>query len=126
MPYSLELELAIYPTDANQILGVNKYLKHRVFTRVKNEIHLLTRGKAPLEPLTQFVISVTRMSPQFMDYDNLIGMLKPAIDGLKLSGIIQDDSWQYIRHIETNQIKSKDKKLIIKVTETSEAECKST
>lgn len=115
--YSLELELSIAPTDSNRILGRNKYAKASIFKKVKNEIAHLVRGKAPKEPLKSFKIHAHRYSPCFMDLDNCYSMLKPYIDGLKLSGIIQDDNWQLLNHsnyiINQTKIKIADKKKII-------------
>jgi hypothetical protein len=117
MGYSLELELAIESTDSNKILGRDWRAKHQIFERVKKEIFLKTRGKTPANPLENFTVSVIRQSVKTLDFDNLIASLKPYIDGLKLSGIIQDDSWKYIRNIPVDQEISKDKKLLIRVSE---------
>ena len=43
--------------------------------------------------------------------------LKPFIDALKLSKVIKDDSWEYIKKIDVDQVKSKEKKLLIMVQE---------
>jgi Holliday junction resolvase RusA-like endonuclease len=83
--------------------------------RVKKEIFLKTRGKIPAKPLENFTISVTRYSTKQLDYDNYMASLKAYIDGLKLSGVIIDDSWEYIKKIEVDQIVSKDRKMIISV-----------
>lgn len=115
MNYSLELELAVESTDSNKILGRDWRAKHQIFERVKKEVFYKTRNKTPETPLENFTISVVRQSPKTLDYDNLIASLKSYIDGLRLSGIIKDDSWEYIKHISVNQLISKDKKLIITV-----------
>lgn len=120
--YLLELEVSIAPTDSNRILGVNKFAKNSIFKKVKNEIACLVRGKEPKNPLTSFKISAHRFSPQYMDKDNFHALLKPYYDGLKLSGIIADDKWEYINDdnskIFQTKIKKKDnKKIIIKVEE---------
>ena len=117
MGYSLELELAVQSTDSNKILGRHWRSKHEVFERVKSEIFLSTRGKLPAKPLENFKISVQRHSSKTLDYDNLIASLKPFIDGLRYSGIIIDDSWQYIKNIPVDQVISKNKIIKIKVEE---------
>jgi Holliday junction resolvase RusA-like endonuclease len=117
MNYALNLELNLYKTDANKTKGHNRYSVHTLFKKVKDDIQKLTLGKRPDRPLTSFQITVTRQSSKFLDYDNLISSLKPIIDGLKLSGVIKDDSWEYIKHIEVDQVKSKEKKFIINVKE---------
>lgn len=119
--YLLELEVSIAPTDSNRILGRNKYAKASIFKKVKNEITHLVRGKAPKKPLTSFKISAHRYSPSYMDLDNCYSMLKPYIDGLKLSGVIQDDNWSLLNHsnyiVDQTKIKLKDKKKIVLTVE---------
>jgi len=115
--YNLEISIDIQGTDSNRILGRNHFSKHRVFSLVKNQVEMLTLGKRPPSPLTQFKISVTRLSPKFMDFDNMISSLKPAIDGLRIAKVIKDDSWEFIKDIPVDQKKSKEKKLIITVQE---------
>lgn len=115
--YFIQIEIPTQATDSNRILGVNKFVKHKLFERIKREIALLTHGKTPGKPLERFDISVTRYGAKYLDYDNFIASLKPYIDGLKLAGIIKDDNWSFIRYIQVNQETSRDKKLIISVTE---------
>lgn len=116
--YSLEIELTIAATDANKILGVNKFAKHKIFEAVKREVSQRVLIK-PKEPLKKFKLSAHRYSSKTLDYDNFIGSLKPVIDGLRLAGVIYDDSWGYIQSIATQQTISKEKKLVIKVEEVS-------
>jgi hypothetical protein len=117
MSYCLTIDVSIEKTDPNRILGVHKYAKHRIFNSVKQEINKLTHGKRPISPLTSFQISATRHSGKFLDWDNLVASLKPFIDGLVLSGVIKDDNWNFIKHINTDQVKSKEKKIVITVKE---------
>jgi hypothetical protein len=117
MGYQLQIEIPFAKTDSNQILGVNKFAKNAIFKKVKTDVALLVRGKEPVEPLKNFKLHVIRESSKTLDFDNFIASLKPYIDGLRLSGIIFDDSWEYIKQINVNQVISKDKKLIIRVVE---------
>lgn len=68
-------------------------------------------------PLENFNLSITRHGARALDYDNLISSFKPFIDGLVLSKIIENDSWRFIRQINTDQKIGKEKKLVITVTE---------
>lgn len=117
MGYLLELELAISPTDSNKILGRHWRAKHEIFERVKKEIFLMTRGNLPNAPLEKFKLSFTRESSKTLDYDNFVASLKCYIDALVLSGIIKDDSWEYIKQINTDQKISNERKITIKVEE---------
>lgn len=117
MGYTLTIEVPVAKTDSNQILGVNKFAKNAIFKKVKSDIAFLVKGKEPVEPLKKFKISVIRESKKTLDFDNFISMLKPYIDGLRLSGIIFDDSWEYIKQLNVNQVISNERKLIIRVVE---------
>ena len=117
MKYSLTIEVPTEATDSNRILGVNKYAKHELFQKIKRQVHFLVHDKKPEKPLELFKISVTRHGSKCLDYDNFIASLKPWIDSLVRSGIIIDDSWKYLKSIATNQVISKEKKLIITVEE---------
>lgn len=115
--YSLSIELPIAPTDSNKILGVNKFAKHAIFKKVKTQVEAVCLGRTPAQPLTKFQITAVRYSPKTMDFDNLVASLKPFIDALKLSKVIKDDSWIYIKNIPVDQVISKEKKLLIMVNE---------
>lgn len=117
--YSLEIEISIAPTDSNKILGRNKFAKHSIFKKVKNEVIKATLGKRPANPLTSFQITATRHSSRFLDYDNLIASLKPAIDGLKLSKVILDDNYNLLNRANyfPEQVKSTEKKIVLRVEE---------
>lgn len=117
--YSLTIEVPLENTDSNRILGVNKYAKHATFKRVKTYVVIAAQKSRPPQPLKNFKLSIVRYGARALDYDNLIASFKSYIDGLRLAGIIENDSWKYIRSIETDQVVSKEKKLVITVKETS-------
>lgn len=118
MAYSITIEVPTAATDSNRILGQNKFVKHKIFKSVKEQISLLTLNNRPEAPLAKFDLTITRYGAKCLDYDNLVASFKPYIDGLKLAGIIEDDSWKYIRSIRTHQHVSKDLRLLeIKVEE---------
>jgi hypothetical protein len=121
MTYSLTLELNIYKTDSNKILGVNKFAKHAIFSKVKSEIAKLSLGKRPEKPLTSFQITAIRHASRFLDYDNLVASLKPVLDGLKLAKVIEDDNWNFVKRDNyfPDQIKSTQRKIVITVEETN-------
>jgi Holliday junction resolvase RusA-like endonuclease len=115
--YSLEIEIPLHATDSNKILGVNKYAKHSLFKKVKSQVGLLCLGRTPKAPLTKFQITAIRYSIRPLDFDNFVASLKPFVDALTLSKVIKDDSWDFIKRIDVDQVKSKEKKLVIKVKE---------
>lgn len=115
--YQIEIEIPVLETDPNKTRG-----RHWTTTSTNNQkIKMLVKSKVawnvPEKPLENFKISVTRIGPRTLDWDNLIASFKGYIDALKVSGIIKDDSWKYIKQINTDQKIGTEKKLIIKVEE---------
>jgi Holliday junction resolvase RusA-like endonuclease len=117
MSYTLTIELPIYATDSNKILRGNKFAHSATRQKIKSEIYHLVRWQLPPKPLEKFTITVTRYSSRSIDWDNLVASFKSHIDGLVNAGVLAGDSWRYIRQINTNQVISKEKKLIITVEE---------
>lgn len=111
--YSITIEVSNLATDPNRLNGVDWRDKYSRFEKVKREIFLLTRGKTPETPLTDFQIDILRKGPKSFDWDNLVASLKPAIDGLTQAGIIFDDSWEYVKGIGINQEISKTENMLI-------------
>lgn len=57
-----------------------------------NYIACNIRGR-PAEPLTKAKLSIVRHSHRMLDYDGLVGSMKPVVDSLVQLGILSDDSW---------------------------------
>lgn len=118
--YSLLIDLPYIESDPNQMFRLAWRGRKSKFDRIKTSIAALTAGKRPGKPLEKFSISIVRHASSYLDWDNLIASFKPAIDGLKMSGIIKDDGWGYIRHVDVDQVKTKKgmkKRLVIEVRE---------
>jgi hypothetical protein len=47
----------------------------------------------PIEPLRKAQITIVRHSERMLDYDGLVGSMKPVVDALVKNGILADDSW---------------------------------
>jgi Holliday junction resolvase RusA-like endonuclease len=115
--YQLEIEVSTQETDANRRRGKHWSFSHSADVKIKTEIYWLSKDKLPEKPLEKFLLSITRHGAKKLDYDNLIGSFKPAIDGLVKAKIIKDDNWTYIKHIDVDQVISPHRKLVIKVDE---------
>jgi hypothetical protein len=50
-------------------------------------------GKKPNSPLPKASISIIRHSHRFLDYDGLVGSMKPVIDAFVKAGVLRDDGW---------------------------------
>jgi len=53
----------------------------------------MCRNKLPPEPLKHARITITRHFWRTLDYDGLIGSLKPVVDALVSAGVLSDDNW---------------------------------
>lgn len=53
----------------------------------------MVRGKLPAAPLTKAKIRIVRHFYRTLDYDGLVGSMKPVVDALVSAGVIKDDSW---------------------------------
>jgi len=74
------------------------YKHWRAYSRIKKRwLALLSQAWLPQrlhlsEPLPRVILAVERRSIRLLDEDNLVGGLKPIIDGLRTLGIIVDDA----------------------------------
>lgn len=118
MSYSITIEVPTAATDANKTNRGNKFAHNAVRQKIKQTVCILTHGKRPEKPLENFKLTIVRHGARTLDYDNLISSFKSFIDGLTVAGIIKNDSWKFIKQINTNQVISTEKKLVITVEET--------
>ena len=85
---------------------MNHFKRNKLF----NAIYWQVRAFAPpsqYQFTRRVLITAERFSSCTMDPDNLIGSLKPVIDGLRHCGVIEDDTEKHVRIGEIKQIKSK-------------------
>jgi hypothetical protein len=120
MGYSLELTVRNVPPSLNQLLSKGWRFRHFTFKKIKQEIIDQCLGRAPAAPLNNFTISIHRYSVRSLDIDNFVSSLKPALDGLVMAGVIEDDNWELLNKIQYAQDKVKGKenqRMIIRVEE---------
>jgi hypothetical protein len=67
-------------------------------------------GEAPTSPLTKAKLTIVRHYYRTLDYDGLVGSMKPVVDGLIHAGVISDDSWGVLGQWDVSQ-KFRPKKL---------------
>lgn len=63
-----------------------------------------SQNKVPLIPLPKAQIHVIRHSHRMLDYDGLVGSLKPVIDSLVSAGVILDDRWSCVGKWNVDQV----------------------
>jgi hypothetical protein len=59
-------------------------------------IGMEVRGNKPESPLESASLTIIRHSYRMLDYDGLVGSMKPVVDSLVSNGIIKDDSWNVL------------------------------
>ncbi len=108
--YWLEIGLPGTPKTPNELLGGHRMVKSRNAVNWKQLVYLVARGHEPQKPLKSAVIHITRHAPRSLDYDGLVGSMKPVVDGLLTrrdkvlglkknerkilwSGILENDTW---------------------------------
>jgi hypothetical protein len=52
--------------------------------------------KKPKAPLKRARLTLIRYSHRMLDYDGLVGSMKPVVDALVASGVLEDDSWNVL------------------------------
>ena len=67
-------------------------------------MHLLTVNKRPIEPLKKAKLIFERHFYRTLDFDGLVGSLKPVCDALTKLKIIEDDKWDVVGAWEVNQV----------------------
>lgn len=54
----------------------------------------MVRGKLPVKPIERARITIVRHFWRTLDYDGLVGSMKPVVDALVSAGVLSDDSYQ--------------------------------
>lgn len=58
----------------------------------------------PKKPLEKVHIRLVRHAHRTLDYDGLVGSLKPVVDSLKKAGVISDDTWPVTGAWQVDQV----------------------
>lgn len=107
-PYHVRIRINDLPKATNELLGANRFVKHRNAQKWKQLVYLAVNKHLPLKPLKSAHISFIRHSYRFLDYDGLVASAKPVVDGLVTKkvgsvekgtskviwpGVIENDTW---------------------------------
>lgn len=102
--YKLKIEDKIQTESNNVLLRKYRNARNKDNHEIYNRIFLLTRGKLPERPLTNFKLKLIRHSSRPLDYDNLVSSFKSIVDGLTKAGVIEDDKYIYSGKWEVDQV----------------------
>lgn len=94
--YKIETTFNQLPLSLNRALRTNRFKSNQ-----KNKVwDLLVLGKVayrrPPQPLKKARIKIVRHFYRTLDYDGLVGSLKPVVDAFVSAGILESDSWNVL------------------------------
>ena len=101
--YKLDLTLHALPDSLNKGLRGHRMKYFSKNKRWDMLIFGMVRGKTPPEPLKKAHITITRHFWRTLDYDGLVGSMKPIVDALVSAGVLADDSWNVLGAWEVDQ-----------------------
>ena len=123
--YKLDLTLHALPKSNNKSLRSHWAAQRREGKMFDLLIAGICRGKLPAQPLKKAHITITRHFWRTLDFDGLVGSLKPVVDALVSAGVIEDDNWNVLGSWEVDQqfrTKKEGPLLTIQVREVVESE----
>ncbi len=102
--YKLFLQIDQLPKSLNKKLNASsRWGRNRENKAWDNMMFVECRGKLPDKPLERANISFVRHFYRFLDFDNLVGSLKPVVDALVTAGVLVDDNWEVLGSWTVNQ-----------------------
>lgn len=122
MSYSLELSIPFLPLSYNKAKTTHYHVINDLNDCWDNLIHLYSRGKKPLKPLTKVKLTLVRHNYRTLDYDGLVASFKAPVDSLVSAGILKNDTWKITGKWDVDQQylpKSKAPFITIKIEEIS-------
>lgn len=91
--YTLQLLIPALPKSLNVALRTNRWASNKTNRGWDTLVYQLVRDKLPETPLQRARIEITRFSDRMLDYDGLVGSMKPVVDALVTCGVLIDDRW---------------------------------
>lgn len=94
--YNLHLEIPFLPKSLNKKLRRNRFVNDRENKSWDTYLWAKCQQGKPRAPLARAQITLVRHSHRSLDFDGLVGSLKPVVDALVTAGILSDDSWKVL------------------------------
>ena len=96
------------PKSLNSTLSLKTRSYHQ-YNRYKQDwktiVQSCVSSMIPSNPIKSPLIKITRYYYRFLDYDNLVGSMKPLVDGLVSCRIIEDDNYETTGQWDVSQEK---------------------
>ena len=94
-PYKLRIEIKNHlPKSVNVSLRAHYHKRHAQNKLWDLLVQVECIGKLPPKPLTSARIRLVRHAHRTLDFDGLVGSMKPVVDSLVSAGVLVDDSWK--------------------------------
>jgi len=111
----LQIELNEFPKSLNKKLRSHFHKNNRENKLWDLLIAVECKKKGiPPTPLNKASLTIIRHSDRFLDYDGLVGSMKPVVDALVSCKVLIDDKWSVLGKWNVDQRfrPKKDKKLL--------------
>lgn len=92
--YKLDIQLHSLPDSLNKGLRGNRMKYFAKNKRWDLLIFGMVRHRLPPEPLKKARVTIVRHFWRTLDYDGLVGSMKPIVDALVDAGVLIDDSYK--------------------------------
>lgn len=102
--YTLRLTLHSLPDSLNKGLRTNRFRYQVKNKRWDFLVAGMVRNQLPDVPLTKAKIKIIRHFWRTLDYDGLVGSMKPVVDALVSARVLKDDSWNVTGAWEVDQV----------------------
>jgi hypothetical protein len=96
MMHKIELTFHSLPKSLNKALRSNRFKNHQSNKNWDMIVFGTCRNQIPKEPLKKARIRIVRHFYRTLDYDGLVGSLKPVVDALVSAGVLESDSWNVL------------------------------
>ncbi len=84
------------PKSMNKSLRAGMFANRRETAKWESYIASECRDLLPPAPLMSARITLVRHSHRTLDFDGVVGSMKPVVDSLVRAGILLDDSWKVL------------------------------
>lgn len=98
------LQVPWVPKSLNKSLNSHWRKRHRTNQEWDAYILAQVQNRKPPFPLARAKISLTRHSHRMLDFDGVVGSLKPVVDALVTAGVLVDDSWNVLGAWKVDQM----------------------
>lgn len=102
--YKLSLKIDQLPKSLNKALRSHYFISNKQNQIWDRDIMLLIGHRLPDTPLKKAHIRIVRHFYRMLDYDGLVGSLKPVVDALVSAGVLESDSWQVLGQWDVDQV----------------------